>query len=63
MCEVQKQNFTSDLEDLRHTLLNANLAIQQSLRKIEHTLAYMTEAAKIFNKIVEKANDTKSKTI
>ena len=56
MSEVQKQNLTSDLEELRHTLLNATLAIQQSLRKIEYTVAYMTEATKIFNKIVEKNN-------
>ena len=63
MSEIQKQNFTSDLEELRHTLLNATLAIQQSLRKIEYTLAYMTEATKIFDKILEKTDDTKPKTI
>ena len=63
MCEVQKQNFTSDLEDLRHTLLNANLAIQESLRKIEYTVAYMSEATKIFDRILEKVDDAKSKTI
>ena len=56
MSEIPKQNFTSDLEDLRHTLLNATLAIEASLRKIERTVAYMTEAIKIFDKIVEKTN-------
>ena len=58
MSTGQKQTFLSDLEELRHTLLNATLAIEASLRKIERTVAYMTEAIKIFDKIVEKSDDT-----
>jgi len=56
------KNTTQDLEDLRHTLLNGTTGIADSLRKIEHTLAYMSEALKIYNKIVEN-NDAETKTI
>jgi len=49
---------TQDLEDLRHTLLNATTGIVESLRKIEQRLAYMSEAVKIFNKILENNNDS-----
>jgi len=58
MAEIPKQNFTSDLENLRHTLLNATLAIEASLRKIERTTAYMSEAIKIFDKLMEKIDDS-----
>jgi len=58
MAKIPKQNFTSDLENLRHTLLNATLAIEASLRKIERTTAYMSEAIKIFDKLMEKIDDS-----
>ena len=52
------KSTTQDLEALRHTLLNGTTGIAESLRKIEQRLAYMSEALKIFNKMLENNNDS-----
>uniref|UniRef100_A0A6H1ZD41 Uncharacterized protein n=1 Tax=viral metagenome TaxID=1070528 RepID=A0A6H1ZD41_9ZZZZ len=70
------KNTTQDLEDLRDTLISGTTAIAVSLKtilngaatikeaisKIELRAVYMSEALKIYNKILEN-NDAETKTI
>lgn len=74
MASVNKpiKNTTQDLEDLRDslisgttaiavslkTILNGTTAVKEAIRKIELRAAYMSEALKIFNKILENNNDS-----
>ena len=54
MSPSDSEQLTKDLEYLRHTLLNGVLSIEESMKKIEHRLAYMSEAVGTFKELVRE---------
>ena len=57
MSPSDSKQLTKDLEYLRHNLLNGTIAIEQSLKKIEHRLAYMSQAVETFKGLMGEKSD------